>query len=484
MAFFSKLKKLWGGKPAPDEAPAEAPQEQAAPEAGAAEGRQAAEAPAAAPESAPQPPPEAPAELPEDRPAPESTAEAAPETARVEPMAEWQRELTVALRQAEPRLSQWLDLVLEGVEERGDALWERLKFLFRALEAPEGEADEFIARFAKWLDDMDYERVEEFRSELQYRLALALDLEDEEDERNRLFLKLSEGLAKTKDSITKRIDGLMASHETMDEAFWEELEEILIMADVGYESTLKLVENLRARAREAGATDPAQFKELMRAELEHVFEERPRIKAVNPPEVVLMIGVNGVGKTTTIAKLAHRAAMQGRKPLIAAGDTFRAAAIEQLGIWAERVGAGFYAKTHGADPAAVAWEAMDHALKGGHDIVFVDTAGRLHTKRDLMDELRKVRDVLGKKHPGAPHRSILVLDATTGQNALSQTKLFQEGVGVDEIVLTKLDGTAKGGVVVAIALEFGLPITYVGLGEKMEDLRPFEGKDFAQALLT
>ncbi len=253
---------------------------------------------------------------------------------------------------------------------------------------------------------------------------------------------------------------------------------------MGYEATTRLTQNLRERARKSGVTEASGFKELMRAELEEVFKTPKRIAAVNPPEVVLLIGVNGVGKTTTIAKLAHREQMRGRKVLIAAGDTFRAAAIEQLAIWAQRTGAGFYAKTQGADPAAVAFEAMDLALKDGYDLLLVDTAGRLHTKSNLMDELRKIKAVLAKKHPGAPHRSVLVIDATTGQNALSQTKLFKEGVGVDEIVLTKLDGTAKGGVVVAVTLQYGVPITYVGLGEKMEDLRPFNGQDFAQALLS
>jgi len=202
-----------------------------------------------------------------------------------------------------------------------------------------------------------------------------------------------------------------------------------------------------------------------------------------PPEVVMMIGVNGVGKTTTIAKLAYRARLQGRKVLIAAGDTFRAAAIGQLEIWAGRVGAGIFAKSEGSDPAAVAYEAVDLALKEGYDLVLLDTAGRLHTKVNLMEELRKIKRVLEKKHPGAPHKSVLVIDATTGQNALSQTKLFHEAIGVDEIVLTKLDGTAKGGVMVGVAITHKLPISFVGLGEKMEDLRPFVGEDFAKALL-
>jgi len=397
--------------------------------------------------------------------------------------APWRNALILSLREAEPRLSVWLDILLADVDVAGPALWERLRFLFESLEAPAAEADAFVAKFADWLAMMEYDEVELFRSELQYRLALALDLEDEEDERNRLFLKLSEGLAKTKEQIVKHIDGLLGRHAVIDEAFWEELEEILLMADVGFEPAAKLLSSLRDKVRKRGTTDPAVFKDILREELAEIFQTKKTIRAVNQPEVIMMIGVNGVGKTTTIAKLAYRDIMRGKKVLIAAGDTFRAAAIEQLQIWAKRVGAAFYTKGEGADPAAVAYEAMDKALTGGFDVLYLDTAGRLHTKANLMEELKKIRRVLGKKHPGAPHRSVLVLDATTGQNALSQTKLFDEAAGVDEIILTKLDGTAKGGVVVGIALSFGLPITYVGLGEKMEDLRPFDGQDFAQALL-
>lgn len=397
---------------------------------------------------------------------------------------DWQKGLTLSLRQAEPKLSQWLNIIVEGVEEKGQDLWDRLSFLFRALGAPEDESKAFIKKFDKWLDEMGYQAVEEFKSELQYRLALALDLEDEEDERDRLFVKLSEGISKTREQITKRIDGLLSSHSKLDDDFWEEFEEILIMADVGMEAANQLMDNLKERARKAGTDDPDDFKDILREELEDIFKIPPRIEAVNPPEVLMMVGVNGVGKTTTIAKLAHRAQMQGRKVLIAAGDTFRAAAIEQLEVWANRIGAGFFAKAEGSDPAAVAYEAMDKAVSEGYDLLLLDTAGRLHTKVNLMDELKKIERVVGKKHEGAPHRCVLVIDATTGQNALSQTKLFNEAVGVDEIILTKLDGTAKGGVVVAVTLQNKLPITFVGLGEKMEDLRPFNGKDFAKALLT
>ncbi len=449
-------------EPAPEPAPKPSPAPEAQPVVTVAE--PVAPAPKPQPVAAPKPAPVAPAA---------AAAEEAP----------WRNALVLALRQAEPKLSVWLDVLLADVDVAGPVLWERLRFLFESLEAPSAEADAFVAKFADWVAVMEYDEVELFRSELQYRLALALDLEDEEDERNRLFLKLSEGLAKTKEQIVKRIDGLLGRHAVIDEAFWEELEEILIMADVGFEPAAKLLDALRDKVRKRGTTDPAVFKEILREELAEIFRTPKTIKAINPPEVVMMIGVNGVGKTTTIAKLAHRDMMRGKKVLIAAGDTFRAAAIEQLHIWAKRVGADFYSKGANADPAAVAFEAMDKALAEGYDVVYLDTAGRLHTKTNLMEELRKIHRVVGKKHPGAPHRSVLVLDATTGQNALSQVKLFGEAAGVDEIILTKLDGTAKGGVVVGIALSFSVPITYVGLGEKMEDLRPFDGQDFAQALL-
>ncbi len=412
-----------------------------------------------------------------------TAAETAPQTAQPSPDDQaWQADLTLALRKAEPKLSEWLGVILQGVDQAGDLLWQRLEFLFQALDAPGDEARDFVSRFRAWLGQMGYRKVAEFRSELQYRLALALDLEDEEDERDRLFLKLSESISKTKEQITRRIDQLVAGRDSLDEAFWEELEEILIMGDVGVESALELTQRLRKRVRTENA-GPEDFKALMAEVLAEVFKAPPRIQALNPPEVVMMVGVNGTGKTTTIAKLAHRAQMQGRKVLIAAGDTFRAAAIDQLRVWAERIGTDFYSKGENADPAAVAYEAMDKAVGEGHDLLLLDTAGRLHTKANLMEELGKIKRVLDKKHPGAPHRTVLVIDATTGQNALSQTKLFKEAVGLDEIILTKLDGTAKGGVAVSVAMAFGVPITFIGLGEKMEDLRPFSGEDFARALV-
>jgi fused signal recognition particle receptor len=395
----------------------------------------------------------------------------------------WRDELTVRLRAAEPRLSAWLDTALEGVDRADELFRERLRFLLTALECPAAEVEEFVRKFADWLERMEYAHLEEFRSELQYRLALALDLEDEEDERNRLFQKLSEGLSRARERFSLGLDAVFSSHGAPDDAFWESMEELFIASDVGFASAGELVERLKKRARDAGVSRTEDVRALLRAEFREVFRAPRRITAVNAPEVVLMIGVNGAGKTTTIAKLAYRERMRGRRVLIAAADTFRAAAVEQLGIWAQRADAELYAKEGGADPAAVAFEALDKAIAGGVDVLFVDTAGRLQTKVDLMEELKKIRRVLAKKHPGAPHRSVLVIDAASGQNALSQAKLFKENAGADEIILSKLDGTAKGGIAVAVAMNFGLPVTYAGLGEKLEDLRPFSGEDFADALL-
>ena len=392
-------------------------------------------------------------------------------------------ELTLRLREAEAKLSVWLDIVLDGVSEAGDELNRRVTFLLRTLEAPADEAKAFVDDFAGWLERMEYRHIEDFRSELQYRLALALDLEDEEDERSRLFLKLSNSLAKTRAQFARHFEGLISSHGELDDEFWEELEEIFIMADLGVEAAMELTERLRTRAREQKVTTSEGARELLREEIRSIFARPRHIVGITPPEVVLMIGVNGAGKTTTIAKLAYRDRMQGKKVMIAAADTFRAAAIEQLQVWANRVGALFHAKQAGSDPASVAYEAMDRAMSEGVDVLYVDTAGRLQTKVNLMDELAKIRNVIARKHPGAPHRTVLVLDATTGQNALSQAKLFKESAGVDELILTKLDGTAKGGVAIAVAMQHKLPITYVGLGEKVEDLRPFNGDDYAEALL-
>ncbi|MBR3664787.1 MAG: signal recognition particle-docking protein FtsY [Desulfovibrio sp.] len=413
----------------------------------------------------------------------ETTPQPVEETSQARARSPEEEKLVVRLREAEPKLSVWLGIVLEGVEEAGDLLNDRLRFLLRSLEAPEEEIEHFVGDFAAWLEEMEYTYLEEFRSELQYRLALALELEDEEDERNRLLVKIHEGLSKTREQLQRKLNSLLASHGSLDDAFYEHLEEIFITADLGYEASLELVERLRRRAQRQGVKDVEQIGLLLREELEEIFHIPAHITAYTAPEVVLMVGVNGVGKTTTIGKLAHRERLRGRKVMICAADTFRAAAIEQLKVWAERAGALFHAKQQGSDPASVAYEALDLAMQQGVDLLFIDTAGRLQTKTNLMEELSKIRNVIGKKHPGSPHRTVLVIDATTGQNALSQVKLFKEASGVDELILTKLDGTAKGGFAIALALQYKLPFSFIGLGEKLEDLRPFSGKDFADALV-
>lgn len=513
MGFFSSIKRLWSSNKT-DETPEtpQAPAEEALadPQPAETEGGASHEEPSAS--DAPQSPVKFSEKLPEtaaveqqqadlerdqpvsgqslepdgQAPVPAAAAQPAPQPSAPEKPSGWRDTLLLTLREAEPHLSVWLSIALEdlGPDARtGDELWERVRFLLTALGAPENEADAFVADFAAWAARMEYEEVADFRSELQYRLALALDLEDEEDERNRIFLKLHQGLERTREQLGKGLSTLFASHGDLSADFWDELEELFIMADMGVEAATELCKRLKSRARAASATTPEELRPLLAAELEDIFRIPRRVVAVNPPEVVLIIGVNGVGKTTTIAKLAYRARMQGKKVLLAAADTFRAAAVEQLGIWAERTGSGFHSKGQNADPAAVAWEAMDVAIREQYDILFIDTAGRLHTKSNLMDELHKIREVIARKHPGAPHRSILIVDATTGQNALQQTKIFKEAAGIDELILTKLDGTAKGGVAVAVSMQYGIPITYVGLGEKMEDLRPFNGDDFAKALL-
>ncbi|MDO9633058.1 MAG: signal recognition particle-docking protein FtsY [Humidesulfovibrio sp.] len=467
MAFFSTIKKLWGGDTAaatPAEAQAQPglqPDLQATPLAGQPVGQEVDEQAPTQPEAA-------------------ATNKAqAPELSQA-----WREALVASLSAGRAKISQWLGILLTDIDNAGPELWARLRFLFATLSVPEAEAEAFVNEFEAWARAMSLQKPEDIRSELRYRLILALDLEQEQEERTSIFKKFAQGLAQTKARFATGLGALFGRSGGLNNAFWDELEEIFITADMGSEATQKLIGNLKKRASSMGVTEAARFREVLSAELEAIFPLPKKPKVASAPEVVMMVGVNGVGKTTTIAKLAYRARLQGRKVLIAAGDTFRAAAIGQLEIWAARVGAGIFSKAEGSDPAAVAFEAVDMAQREGFDLVLLDTAGRLHTQVNLMEELRKIKRVLEKKHPGAPHRIVLVIDATTGQNALSQTKLFHEAVGVDEIVLTKLDGTAKGGVMVSVAITHKLPISFVGLGEKMEDLRPFVGEDFAKALLA
>jgi fused signal recognition particle receptor len=297
-----------------------------------------------------------------------------------------------------------------------------------------------------------------------------------------LLARLAERLGKTREKISGSIDRLTLGRK-IDDQLLDELEEVLVTADLGVKTSLELIEGLRGQVRRQELGDSEALKLALRAGIEAVLTDvAPVPSRANDPHVIMVVGVNGVGKTTTIGKLAHYFHQQGRTVLLGASDTFRAAAAEQLEIWAQRVDCPIVRQKHGADPSAVAFDAVDAAQNRGRDLVIIDTAGRLHTKVNLMDELKKIHRVLGKRLEGAPHEVLLVLDATTGQNALSQAKLFHEAVPLTGLVLTKLDGTAKGGVVVAIAEAMKLPICFVGVGEALEDLRPFDPREFAAAI--
>ena len=295
----------------------------------------------------------------------------------------------------------------------------------------------------------------------------------------RVFERLKEGLARTRGTLASGL-GLATSG---DEPDWDQLEEALIAADVGVAATVELVEALQSTwGRRPDEDIRAVLSNEILAILRHTSPDGLRTAAV-PPNVVLVVGVNGVGKTTTVAKLAHRAARAGRKPLIVAADTFRAAALEQLETWANRLGVDLIRGDEGTDPAAVVHEGLQAAVARSVDDVFVDTAGRLHTNKPLMDELAKVKRVAGRLIPEAPHQTLLVMDATVGGNGLVQAQRFSESLGVDGIVLTKLDGTAKGGIVVAVARELGLPVVYGGVGEGEDDLMDFSAEQFVDALV-
>ncbi len=299
----------------------------------------------------------------------------------------------------------------------------------------------------------------------------------DEEERAGLFGRLRESLSKSRRALTDQLAA--AAFDPADSESWERLEVALLLADVGVPATAELVGRLEARG-EIGSLEGALVEEI-----ERLFGEPPTLAVQGAaPRVILVVGVNGTGKTTTIGKLAHKLREHGRSVLLGAGDTFRAAAEEQLEIWARRAGADFVGAPAGADPAAVAFDAVEAGRARGRDVVIVDTAGRLHTQVNLMAELEKVRRVIAGRIDGAPHETLLVVDATTGQNGLQQARLFAAAAGVTGVVLAKLDGSAKGGVAVAIAHELGLPVKLVGVGEGVDDLRPFDAGDFARALVS
>ena len=296
------------------------------------------------------------------------------------------------------------------------------------------------------------------------------------------FAKIKQGLQKTKDGFVKQIETVVNSFTKIDEDLFEELEELLITADVGVNTTQKICDKLREEIKKQGIKDPAEIKELLRNIICEIISGNCELTLNTKPSVVMVIGVNGVGKTTTIGKLAHNFTQDGKKVLLGAADTFRAAAIDQLQIWADRSGVDVIRHNEGSDPAAVVFDAITAAKSRNADVVICDTAGRLHNKKNLMDELAKIKRVIEREAANCDTEVLLVLDATTGQNGVNQAKQFALASGITGIVLTKLDGTAKGGVVLSIKDELGIPIKYIGVGEGIDDLQPFDPVDFSKAL--
>ncbi len=298
------------------------------------------------------------------------------------------------------------------------------------------------------------------------------------------FERLKEGLRKTKESIFGQVNSIFKHFAKVDEEMLEELEEVLIASDLGVNVTETIIETLRDRIKEKRITDPEEARKELIAILEDIIGENEGLQLDTKPSVVFVIGVNGVGKTTSIAKMAHLLKKQGKSVALAAADTFRAAAIDQLEIWADRVGVPLIKHTEGSDPAAVVFDAANYAKSHGIDVLIVDTAGRLHIKKNLMDELAKIGRVLDRELPGCARENLLVLDAVTGQNAINQAKEFTHAADITGIILTKLDGTAKGGVIISVKSELGIPVKFIGVGEQMDDLQPFDRTQFVNALFN
>jgi fused signal recognition particle receptor len=302
-----------------------------------------------------------------------------------------------------------------------------------------------------------------------------------------LFDRLKQGLSKTRAGLTTRLDNLVFGQKEIDADLLDELEEILFTSDLGVAATRELIELIKEGIARKELDDPAKLKAALKEQIIKFLNVPAKVQAMpgpGEPLVIMVIGVNGVGKTTTIGKIGYQFTQAGKKVILAAGDTFRAAAVEQLDIWGSRIGAEIIKQKEGSDPSAVVYDALSAALARKADMVLIDTAGRLHTKVNLMEELQKVQRVAAKRIPGAPHQVWLVLDATTGQNAIAQAEMFHKALGVSDIILTKLDGTAKGGIVVGIAHQLQLPIRYIGIGEDLEDLRPFDAQEFVAAIFS
>lgn len=306
------------------------------------------------------------------------------------------------------------------------------------------------------------------------------------DEKKSLFSRLQSGLSKTRQSFVYRLDTLFLGKKEIDQELFDDLEEILITADLGVNTVLELLDEVRKEVKRAALKDPQSLKEVLSSKIRGYLQEIDTSNKLAMPEkgplVIMVIGVNGVGKTTSIGKLAAKFVRSGKSVLLVAGDTFRAAAIDQLKIWGDRNDIEVVSQKPGSDPSSVVFDAMELGIARDYDVVLIDTAGRLHTQVNLMEELKKIKRVIGKKLEGAPHEVMLVLDATTGQNGISQAKMFNEAVGITGVTLTKLDGTAKGGIVINISRELKIPVRFIGVGEQIDDLRDFNSKEFVDAL--
>lgn len=339
------------------------------------------------------------------------------------------------------------------------------------------EVSEEVEETTEEIEEVIEETVEEEKEEIKEEVV------EEKPTKKGFFAKLFAGLDKTRKNILGGVDAVLGAFTKIDEELFEELEEVLIMADIGVETTMNIIDNLRKRVKREKTTDPQEIKGMLVDEITELLNEGADDDYDLPkPTVMLVIGVNGVGKTTTIGKLSHNYKDQGDKVLLAAADTFRAAAIDQLKIWGERAGIDVIRHEENSDPAAVVFDAVNAAKNRGTDILICDTAGRLHNKKNLMEELKKISKVIDREYPQANKEVYLVLDATTGQNAMQQAKLFKEVADITGIILTKLDGTAKGGIVIAIKSELNIPVRYIGVGEGINDLQKFNARDFASAL--
>lgn len=368
-----------------------------------------------------------------------------------------------------------IEEVLDNIENEKNIDDEKVEEISEEVDSEELDLEQDIKIIEN--DTIEDETIEEINEEIEETV------EENGEKKVNLFERLKQGLNKAKQGITDKIDSVIKSYTKVDEELLEELEEILITSDIGVNTTMEIIERLREKIKEKGIKDPQDVKLELKSIIEEILtDDNSKIDVSKSPTIILMVGVNGVGKTTTIGKLTKRFKNEGKKVLVAAGDTFRAAAIEQLEVWTKRSGVDIIKHQEGADPGAVIFDAIKAAKARNIDILICDTAGRLHNKSNLMNELGKVFKIVDREFPEAKKEVLLVVDATTGQNAVSQAKTFKEVCDITGIVLTKLDGTAKGGVVLAVKNEIDVPVKLIGIGEKVEDLQDFDAKNFSEAL--